>query len=75
MFHRYDHPDILAGQGACALEVADQVDNIDAVVIPIGGGGLIAGCAVAFKALHPNIEVIVSENSKFYRVVIRWFWF
>ena len=38
----------------------DQVENIDAVVIPIGGGGLIAGCSVAFKTLNPNIEVIVS---------------
>lgn len=56
---RYDHPDILAGAGACALECMDQVENIDAVVIPIGGGGLIAGCSVAFKTLNPDIEVIV----------------
>ena len=60
VFFSYDHPDILAGQGACALEIAEQVQGIDAVVIPVGGGGLIAGCAVAFKALHPGIEVIVS---------------
>ena len=59
-FSRYDHPDILAGAGACALECMDQVENIDAVVIPIGGGGLIAGCSVAFKTLNPDIEVIVS---------------
>ena len=58
-FFSYDHPHILAGAGACALEIIDQVQDIDAVVIPIGGGGLIAGCAVAFKALNPNIEVIV----------------
>jgi len=58
----YDHPDILAGAGACALECIDQVENIDAVVIPIGGGGLIAGCSVAFKSLNPNIEVIGVES-------------
>lgn len=58
----YDHPDILAGAGACALECMDQVENIDAVVIPIGGGGLIAGCSVAFKTLNPDIEVIGVES-------------
>lgn len=42
------------------MEIAEQVDDIDAVVIPVGGGGLIAGCSVALKALHPNIEIIVS---------------
>ncbi|XP_057311206.1 L-threonine ammonia-lyase-like isoform X1 [Hydractinia symbiolongicarpus] len=60
----YDHPDILAGQGSCGLEIAEQVDDIDAVVIPVGGGGLIAGCAVALKALHPNIEIIGVESEK-----------
>lgn len=60
----YDHPDILAGQGTCALEILEQVDKIDAIVIPIGGGGLIAGCAVAIKSLHPDIEVIGVESEK-----------
>lgn len=58
----YDHPDILAGAGACALEIMEQVKDVDAVVIPIGGAGLIAGCSVAFKALNPNIEVIGVES-------------
>lgn len=49
------------------MEIAEQVDNIDAVVIPVGGGGLIAGCAVAFKALHPHIEVIVSSSFVSYK--------
>lgn len=57
---RYDHPHILAGQGTCGLEIAEQVENIDAVVIPVGGAGLIAGCAVALKALQPNLKIIVS---------------
>lgn len=41
------------------LEVAEQVENIDAIVIPVGGGGLLAGCAVALKSLCPNIMIIV----------------
>lgn len=49
----------MAGQGTIGLEIADQVDNIDAVVVPIGGGGLIAGVALALKTLHPNIQIIV----------------
>lgn len=56
----YDHPHIMAGQGTIGLEIAEQVDSIDAVVIPVGGGGLIAGIATAMKALHPNIKIIVS---------------
>lgn len=56
---RFDHPDVLAGQGSVALEIMEQVSDIDAVVIPTGGGGLLAGCAVALKELKPNIKVIV----------------
>ena len=58
---RYDHPHILSGQGTAGLEIAEQVDNIDAIVIPVGGGGLLAGCAVALKNLCPNIMIIVSH--------------
>ena len=42
------------------LEIAEQVENIDAIVIPVGGAGLLAGCAVALKNLCPNIMIIVS---------------
>lgn len=42
------------------LEIVEQVPNIDAVVIPVGGGGLIAGVALAVKALYPHVKVIVS---------------
>ena len=41
----------------------EQVPDVDAVVIPVGGGGLIAGCAVALKTMNPNIKIIVSKNS------------
>ena len=60
---RYDHPNIIAGQGTMGLEIMEQVPDVDAVVIPVGGGGLIAGCAVALKTMNPKIKIIVSKNS------------
>lgn len=60
LLFRYDHPDILAGQGTMGLEIIEQVENIDAVIIPVGGAGLLAGSAVAIKYLYPNIQIIVS---------------
>lgn len=60
IFFRYDHPHIIAGQGTIGLEIIEQVDNIDAVVIPVGGGGLVAGVALAIKTLNPEIKIIVS---------------
>ncbi|XP_026671081.1 uncharacterized protein LOC108627036 isoform X2 [Ceratina calcarata] len=60
----YDHPDIMAGQGTLGLEIVEQVPNIDAVVVPIGGGGLIAGVALAVKTLHPNVTIIGVESER-----------
>jgi len=60
----YDHPHILAGQGTMGLEIAEQVHNIDAIIIPIGGGGLIAGAGLALKHLCPHIKVIGVEADK-----------
>ena len=59
----YDHPNIIAGQGTMGLEICEQVPDVDAVIIPVGGGGLIAGCAVALKTMNPRIQVIVSLSS------------
>jgi threonine dehydratase len=56
--HPYDHADVIAGQGTLALEVLDQVDDIGTIVVPVGGGGLIAGVAAAVKALRPEVKVI-----------------
>ncbi|EYC10004.1 hypothetical protein Y032_0058g2936 [Ancylostoma ceylanicum] len=56
----YDHPDILAGQGTIGLEILEQVPDVDAVVVPVGGAGLIAGIAVAVKTLKPHIQVIIT---------------
>lgn len=55
--HPFDDEDVIAGQGTIGLEILDQLDNIDAVVVPIGGGGLISGVAFAIKNLKPNIKV------------------
>src|SRR5881394_4087166 len=54
----YDDPAIIAGQGTMGLEILDQVPDVDAVVIPVGGGGLLAGVALAAKSLRPQTKVI-----------------
>lgn len=60
----YDHPHIMAGQGTLGLEIHEQVTDIDAVVIPTGGGGLMAGMAVALKTLNPKIQIIGVESER-----------
>ena len=57
----YEHPLIMAGQGTAALELLEDVPGLDALLVPVGGGGLIAGCATAAKALRPGIRVIGVE--------------
>jgi len=61
VIHPYDDDRIIAGQGTVGLEVLDQLQEIDAVVVPVGGGGLLAGVATAIKSLRPGIEVIAAE--------------
>lgn len=56
--HPFEDEEVIAGQGTVALEILDKCDELDAVLIPVGGGGLIAGMAAAFKSINPNIEVI-----------------
>ena len=55
--HPYDDPHVIAGQGTVALEMCAAVPNLDALLVPVGGGGLIAGCAIAAHAHNPNIEI------------------
>lgn len=59
--HPYDDPAVMAGQGTLALEFLQDVPDLDVLVIPVGGGGMISGCAVAAVALRPGIEVIGVE--------------
>jgi threonine dehydratase len=56
--HPYDDPLVIAGQGTIALEILGSAPEIDTLVVPIGGGGLISGMAIASKALRPDIQVI-----------------
>ena len=55
--HPFDNEDVIAGQGTIGLELLDQMPDGDAVIVPIGGGGLISGVAFAIKSLNPNIKV------------------
>lgn len=57
----YDHPHVIAGQGTAALELLEETGDLDALVVPVGGGGLIAGSATAAKGLQPGIKVIGVE--------------
>ena len=57
----YEHPHVMAGQGTAALELLDEVDDLDALVVPVGGGGLMAGCATAATAVRPGIRMIGVE--------------
>jgi len=59
----YDHPLIIAGQGTVGLEIADDIPNVDAVLVPVGGGGFSAGVASAIKLRLPNSRVIGVEPS------------
>jgi threonine dehydratase len=59
----YDHPDIIAGQGTAALELLDQVDGLDAILTPVGGGGLLSGSALAAKGISESIRVFGAEPS------------
>jgi len=55
--HPFDDPDVIAGQGTIALELEDQIPDMDAVIVPIGGGGLISGIAYTLKSLNPDIKI------------------
>ena len=55
--HPFDDEDVIAGQGTIALEIEDQLPDLDAIIVPIGGGGLISGIAFTMKAINPSVKV------------------
>jgi len=61
LIHPYDDPLVIAGQGTIALEVLENADRFDAIVVPVGGGGLISGIAIAAKTIQPDIEIVGVE--------------
>ena len=61
--HAYDDPAIVAGQGTVGLEIVERVPDLDTVIVPIGGGGLIGGVATALKAVDPDVRVIGVQAS------------
>ena len=58
LIHPFDHQDIVAGQGTCGLEILDQCPDVRTIIVPTGGGGLLAGIACAVKSSHPEVRVL-----------------
>ncbi len=63
--HPYDDADIVAGQGTVALEMLQEVPDLDTLLVSVGGGGLIAGMAVTARALRPGIEIVGVQSTRF----------
>ena len=61
----FDDPAVIAGQGTVALEVMEDVADLDTIVVPVGGGGLLAGMAVAARAIQPGIELVGVQSERF----------
>lgn len=61
MIPPFNHPNVIAGQGTIALELLDECPQLDAIIVPLGGGGLISGIAIAAKTLKPSIKIIGAE--------------
>jgi threonine dehydratase len=61
LIHSFENPDVIAGQGTAAMELLEDIPDLDFVMCPVGGGGLLAGTAVAARSMRPNIKVIAVE--------------
>ena len=71
LIHPFDDPVVAAGQGTVALEMLEQQPDLDAIVVPVGGGGLIAGMAVAAKSVKPEVEIVGAQAEIFDAVKAR----
>ena len=60
----FDDPDVIAGQGGVALEIVEDLPDVEAVVVPVGGGGLIAGMAIALRRLRPEVEIVGVQTER-----------
>lgn len=63
MIHPFDDEDVIAGQGTIGLEILDQLPDVDVVIVPVGGGGLISGVAYAMKSLKPSVKIYGVQSS------------
>ena len=63
--HPYDDVEVMAGQGTIGLDILDDMWDVDTVIVPIGGGGIISGISVALKSFNPSINIIVSKQIMF----------
>lgn len=63
MIHPFNDPDVIAGQGTIGLEILQQLDDVDSIIVPVGGGGLIAGVAFTVKMLKPSVKVYGVQSS------------
>jgi threonine dehydratase len=61
LIHPFTNPDVIAGQGTAALELIEQAGMLDALIAPVGGGGLISGSSIAAHALHPDLPIFAAE--------------
>src|SRR3954469_14076289 len=61
MIHPFEHEDVMAGQGTAAVELLEEVPDLDLILCPVGGGGVLSGTAIAAKSLRPEIKVIATE--------------
>ena len=65
LVHPYDDPEVIAGQGTVAIEMLESFPDLDLIVVPVGGGGLVSGCALAAKEIKPSIRVIGVETDQY----------
>lgn len=61
MIPPFDHPDVIAGQGTCGLEILEAWPQVETILVPVGGGGLLAGICVAVAGMHPETNVVAVE--------------
>ncbi|KAJ3224639.1 hypothetical protein HK099_008116 [Clydaea vesicula] len=61
LIHPYNNFHVISGQGTIAVEFLEQVSNLDCIILPIGGGGMLSGCSIAAKAINPNIKIFAAE--------------